>query len=170
MKLELKNIQHNAALSEETNAYSARLYKDGKHVADVANRGHGGCDEQHWRDAKARAEIEAHFAAMPTMPPDNRFDGGSFQLQPDLELWCGEQVERFVVLKVIKAACRKRVIGLIEGREVSFKFDPAKLDMVYADGQTARQLFIKRNPGLIILNGLSDAELIALYKQNEPPA
>lgn len=61
MKLELKSIQYNAALSEETYAYSAKLYADGKHVADVANRGHGGCDEQYWRDHSARQAIEAYL-------------------------------------------------------------------------------------------------------------
>lgn len=87
--------------------------------------------------------------------------------QPDLESWSSEQVERFVLLKTIKAACRKKVVGIIGAEQYTFKFDPAKLDTPYADGQTARLLFIKRNPGLVILNGLTDDELVeAVRAQN----
>ncbi len=87
MKLELKNIQHNAALSDETNAYSAKLYKDGKHVADVANRGQGGCDEQYWQDTTARREIEAYFAAFPGEETGYSIRGEAVTYQPDLESW-----------------------------------------------------------------------------------
>ncbi len=69
-------------------------------------------------------------------------------------------MDRFVLLKTIKAACRKKVVGIIGPDQVTFKFDPDKLDVAYADGQTARQLFIKRNPGLIILNGLTGDQLL----------
>jgi hypothetical protein len=160
MKLELKNIRYNAALSDETYAYSAKLYKDGKHIADVGNRGHGGCDEQHWLNPNARPEIEAHFAALPKEATGYQIEGVEVMSQPDLESWSNEQVEHFVLLKTIKAACRKKVVGIIGPDQYTFKFDPDKLDVAYADGQTARQLFIKRNPGLIILNGLTDDELL----------
>lgn len=39
---ELKNVKINRTLSEETLCYSASLYVDGRKVADVSNRGHGG--------------------------------------------------------------------------------------------------------------------------------
>ncbi|MFJ7357229.1 hypothetical protein ACIQWS_23945 [Phyllobacterium sp. NPDC097923] len=160
MKLELQSIQYNAALSEETYAYSAKLYADGKHVADVANRGHGGWDEQYWRDHSARQAIEAYFATLPKHDTGYQLKGEPFMTQPDLESWSNEQVERFVLLKTIKAACRKKVVGIIGTDQYTFKFDPDKLDTPYSDGQTARQLFIKRNPGLTILNGLTDDEMM----------
>ncbi|MBA8904117.1 hypothetical protein [Phyllobacterium sp. P30BS-XVII] len=164
MKLELKSIQYNAALSDETNAYSAKLYKDGKHVADVANRGHGGCDEQHWRDHTARRDIEAYFATFPRQETGYSLKGEPVTYQPDLESWSNEQVDRFALLKTLKAACRKKVVGIIGPDQVTFKFDPDKLDVQYAHGETARQLFIKRNPGLVILNGLSDDQLVEVYR------
>ena len=43
MKVELKNIKHCQALSHETNAFTAKVYVDGKHVGDAENSGHGGC-------------------------------------------------------------------------------------------------------------------------------
>lgn len=46
-KFELRRITHNARLSEETSAYAADLYVDGKLFAHVSNDGHGGCDHQY---------------------------------------------------------------------------------------------------------------------------
>lgn len=42
MNIELKNIKHHAALSEETNAFSASLYIDGKKAGTAENTGKGG--------------------------------------------------------------------------------------------------------------------------------
>lgn len=42
MKVELKNIKHCANLSEETNAFTANVYVDGKKVAYAKNDGQGG--------------------------------------------------------------------------------------------------------------------------------
>ena len=42
MKLTLKNVKVNKAMSEETHCFSATIYKDGKKVGTVCNRGHGG--------------------------------------------------------------------------------------------------------------------------------
>jgi hypothetical protein len=42
MKVELKSISHSEALSHETNAFSAKVYVNGKHVGQAENSGHGG--------------------------------------------------------------------------------------------------------------------------------
>lgn len=41
-------------------------------------------------------------------------------------------------------------------------------DMAPPGGQIVRQVFVEHSPGLIILNGLSDDELLAIYKQHDP--
>lgn len=42
MKIELKNIIHSVSLSEETNAFVADLYVNGKKIAKCSNNGRGG--------------------------------------------------------------------------------------------------------------------------------
>jgi len=42
MKVELKSISHSEALSHETNAFSAKVYVNGKCVGQAENSGHGG--------------------------------------------------------------------------------------------------------------------------------
>lgn len=43
-KIELRSVQVHLGLSDETPAYTARLFVDGAHFANVRNNGHGGCD------------------------------------------------------------------------------------------------------------------------------
>ena len=42
MKIELKRFSYNARLSEETNAFAADIWVDGKNVGFAKNDGHGG--------------------------------------------------------------------------------------------------------------------------------
>ena len=45
MKIELKNIKYCEAMSEETNAFTANLYINGKKVGYCRNQGIGGCTD-----------------------------------------------------------------------------------------------------------------------------
>lgn len=45
MQISLKSVRISESLSEETTAFTARLYVDGKATADVRNSGHGGCND-----------------------------------------------------------------------------------------------------------------------------
>lgn len=44
MKIELRRINHNPRLSEETNAFSAEIWIDGERAFEARNQGQGGCD------------------------------------------------------------------------------------------------------------------------------
>jgi hypothetical protein len=52
MKIELKNIKFSEAMSEETNAFVADVYVNGKNVAYAKNDGHGGCTFYHAYEGK----------------------------------------------------------------------------------------------------------------------
>ena len=47
MKVELKSITHSKAFSEETEAFKAKVYVNGKHVGDADNEGRGGPTSVH---------------------------------------------------------------------------------------------------------------------------
>lgn len=55
----LKNIKIHHGLSEETWAYTASVYLDGKRVGEVSNAGHGGPDNLSVADDKARERVRA---------------------------------------------------------------------------------------------------------------
>jgi hypothetical protein len=68
MKFELKTVKFFEAFSEETNAFTAKLYINGKYVADVKNDGHGGCTDVHPINKLASdiiSEAERYLASQP---------------------------------------------------------------------------------------------------------
>ena len=68
MKIELKSIKFSEAMSEETNAFTANLYINGKNVGYCKNQGHGGCTDYNVNepaDRKVIAEAEAYCKALP---------------------------------------------------------------------------------------------------------
>jgi hypothetical protein len=66
MKIELRKITYNARLSEETPAFAADVYINGKKRGDVKNDGHGGPHMIHPRDLDV--ELGAHAKTLPPVP------------------------------------------------------------------------------------------------------
>jgi hypothetical protein len=58
-KVELKKFTANARLSEETLAFHAEIYVDGKRAGEVSNHGTGGPEEVHWIDRAAGKRVNA---------------------------------------------------------------------------------------------------------------
>ena len=68
MKIEIKNVQFSEALSEETNAFTANLYINGKKVGYCKNQGHGGCTDYRADSPEYRqiiADAEAYCKTLP---------------------------------------------------------------------------------------------------------
>lgn len=165
--LSLKNIKHLASMSEETHCYSADLYLNGKKVAAVSNHGHGGCDNQHWFDRAAEAVITAHFKAMPERDTGMELDGKPFMMQDDLETWCAEQVNEFLVMRDYKRTLSRKVVTTNGITEWSWKCKPAELSKVVRgkDGQptTMRDYILKNSAeaGTVIVNEMTPDQLAA---------
>lgn len=163
MKLELKNIQHAAFASEETNCYEATLYVDGKRFATVGNEGRGGADRVHPVEGATNAtafhaklaEINAWLAA--NHPGIDMSEYGKEPIPCDLELWCGEQVNIFLASKELKRRIKRKVMLVEDGKVYEVKLDPsaANLARVQAKYPTAK-----------ILNALPFDAALALYRQH----
>jgi len=82
MKIELKNVKFSEAMSEETNAFTANLYINGRNIGYCKNQGHGGCTDYNANspeDRKVIAEAEAYCKAQPDI------DFGTFSVPNNLE-------------------------------------------------------------------------------------
>lgn len=66
MKVELKNVKVYEQLSEETTAFTATIYLNGKKAGDAKNDGHGGNTSIYISDATLRAAFESYAKALPT--------------------------------------------------------------------------------------------------------
>lgn len=156
MNLELKNIKHTAWASEETNCYQASLYLDGKPLAIVDNDGRGGCDRQDAHPSFKKenfrksffdimTEIDDYFKGLPKKKYDD------FELDMDLELWCGEQLAKWQSAKDMKKIMRTK--HLCKDEKGFFTY-PHEV-------KVAR--IIRDNPKSIILNDLPFDEALTLY-------
>lgn len=70
MKIELRNFKHYPKLSEETNAFTADIYIDGKHAGFVKNEGRGGDSFPQVPDKALREQMNAWICSQPAVKSD----------------------------------------------------------------------------------------------------
>lgn len=145
MKIELKKVSYSKALSQETSAYAAEVWVDGKKRGNVRNQGHGGGDMIHPYDL-AR-EIEAYAKTLPPIPASE----GTFNMELPMsaELIFGDLLEKHLLAKDLKSALKRKVL---------FTMDDGKLYQVKAGARPSNPRVVK------ILNDLPFEEALTLYK------
>ncbi|MBB1642707.1 MULTISPECIES: hypothetical protein [Sphingobacterium] len=97
MKIELKRIQYYSRQSEETNAFNADLYIDGKKVGEASNYGHGdpvsyGSSTEEGR--KAIKEAEQYCLSLPK--EEYTIGGNTHTYEMNLESYIGRIIDDFV--------------------------------------------------------------------------
>ena len=124
MKIELKSIKVFEAMSEETTAFYANVYIDGKHRGYAKDDGRGGCidirpeyskDETIWK-ANQQAMQEAH-AYCEALPPIKYRDT---ELNNNLEMVVGELLEKFLDAKADKKFIKDMDKGLLFGTKNNY--------------------------------------------------
>jgi hypothetical protein len=159
IKLELRKIEYSKRLSEETPAYAAVLFVDGKEACHVGNNGHGGCDRQYWiggnNSNPVRERVEAYFASLPERDTGLELGGKPFMLQPSLEGWCHEELDVQENVKRLKRTLAKKVaIITVDGLMYTYPtVSPKDLN------DTARASIARKYPGCTFMTGMSDEKL-----------
>lgn len=163
--IELRKIKHAAFLSEETQAYSAELWLDGRLLAHVSNDGHGGCDMQHAAKGRTNDEIAALNTLIKTTFPakqtDLMLEGKPFIMDQDLETVCGDLLTEHLLT---------RDLTRLLNRTVAFVNGDGKVRS-YTGKQTeaTKAALIKhtetKHPGAKILNAMPFAEALAVYRK-----
>ncbi|MBO9676373.1 MAG: hypothetical protein J7577_23225 [Sphingobacteriaceae bacterium] len=132
MKIELKNIHHSEKLSEETNAFSANLYIEGKMVGTASNNGHGGSTGYRANDVKGQKLIADAEIYCKGLPPIKFNSGGEDHfLDMDLEGYIDELVDKYLQDKYYKQFQKKIksdmekgiVVGIPDKSYVLWKFN-----------------------------------------------
>lgn len=85
MKAELKGVKINRGLSQETTAFSATLWLDGKPAAEVLNHGTGGSNILNFTDWGLRRKFDAYCGSLP--PDDGLAMDADFFVSLLLERW-----------------------------------------------------------------------------------
>lgn len=168
MKPTLKGIHYSAQLSQETSAYTATLYVDGRALASVRNDGHGGStfvaplpksnkvgtpEFDRWTEVLTWAKS--------LEPRTYTNEGETFTFARDLADWCDEQLEAWLEQRDFKAALKKRALVLVDGRVREYHYtgqrevSPKLLEDVRA-----------KHPGAPVLNDMPEAEAFELWHKH----
>jgi hypothetical protein len=124
MKIELKAIKVFEAMTEETTAFYANVYIDGKHRGYAKDDGRGGCidirpeysqDEAKWK-ANKQAMLEAEDYCK-KLPPIKYRD---MELANNLEMVVGELLSKFLDAKADKKFIKDMDKGLLFGRKENY--------------------------------------------------
>lgn len=164
MKIELKNIQHTQALSEETNCFSATVYIDGQKTCTVSNRGHGGCHM--WSDWAVRERINAYAQTLPPVTtdiPDNEDPSKMWVYQRDADALIDDLLVAWLEERDLKKALKSRVLYQGEDGQI---YQTKKLDAATRDQWLQMPDLAAKLKATKILNLLPLAEALDLYRNN----
>ncbi len=164
VRIELKKIQHNARMSEETHCYSADLYVDGVLWGQVSNRGTGGCDDFH--PAKGRnygdlMDLDKRIAAEhpPVDISDIGLPGQTMDALADL-------VNEFLTARIMKRMLAGNLTFFKDGVPVA----PAKgsIFTIALKGRSVESLASQlrtRHPSAAILNTMGADDALAAFRR-----
>ena len=153
MKIELKKISYSKALSEETSAYAAQLWINGKHAADVSNHGQGGPDMVYDKDRTAVAAAEAYIATLPAV------EAYGMTLPQTLETVCGDLLNDHLLLKDMKRRLKGSLLFVEDGKLYSSKYKGVK---TLTEAHVVR--FKDKHPAVTLLNVIPETEAFNLFK------
>jgi hypothetical protein len=83
MNVQLKSIKHFPSMSDETEAFNAAIWMNGKKVGTVSNQGCGGPNDWHFTDKGLEMELKKHIDQMP--PESVTFCGETHEIKMDMD-------------------------------------------------------------------------------------
>jgi hypothetical protein len=120
MKIELKNVKISESLSEETTAFTADIFVDGKKAGYARNDGRGGCTEYHSFPETRELFNKAEKFALTLPKTVHEFNGKKHEFNSNLELVIDNIIESILEQKYkkkIEKACLK---GILKGNKFGY--------------------------------------------------
>ena len=118
-KVEIKNLKVAENLSEETLAFTASIWINGKKVGDAKNAGHGGMTDVDLWDRKGEQvrrnnELHDELAEYVKQFTWESFDGK--QVPYGVDFYIDELVDKEYEKQQVKKACRNKTVFRIPGK------------------------------------------------------
>ncbi len=119
MKIEVRNLKHSASLSDETYAYTATIYVDGKPAFHASNHGTGGPDMYHpiapftYADVK---RVDEYLASTRPVEHHERADGSTFEMKHCLEFEVGEQIDAILTKRRLDGMLKRKLVVLVDNK------------------------------------------------------
>ena len=164
MKLELKKIKYCKWASEETYCYNAVVYVDGKAMISVSNDGKGGGNSEWAIEPFTQQDVDkVNTWCEKNLPKWKGFEGKDYTT--DLELWCGEQMSKYIDAKYLKSDfnrdMKSKILFVVdkELKEIKFKKCRRLTDEHF-------KWFKSKHPNLIALNHMSKDKAFEIYAKH----
>lgn len=164
MKVELKRLVTYPRMSEETTAFNADLWIDGKKVGTAENDGHGGSNLLRFDDRKVE---QAFYAWAKTLPPEKSSFGGG-DLAMDGDFYISLLVGKYEEEKQYARWCKTKTVFRLKGdkagewRTLARLYSPAAKEWVVKTyGDKVEEILNERFGGMM---GDNAAEEIRLRK------
>lgn len=117
MKIELKRFTTNARLSQETTAFAADVWIDGKKAGYAENAGHGGNTMVHL-DKSVRDQVEAHGKTL--VPAEYKFvSGAEWIIDQLVEAELQKKSDKALAKKLAKIDAQERANNEPRGYETA---------------------------------------------------
>jgi len=145
MKIELRRVSYNAALSQETAAFAAEVWIDGELAFHARNQGTGGADFYRQVGRWTEAEVNAWLTAN-RLP---RSLGDDLACDHDLEIEVSDLLIRAIEGKRLKRLLRTNLIAIERDQILQYPLRKRPLAIV------ARAVRAT-NPDAVIVNDASD--------------
>lgn len=127
--IELKSVNVQVTLSDETPAYTAKLYVDGKFFADVSNHGTGGCDNYRYAPGVTDADFVALNKRVGETFPKLKMEGFD-DMDTDIETICHGLAWDSVELRNLQSKLSRKVLVQRDGNvyELTGKKSPQLIE------------------------------------------
>lgn len=167
--IELKGFKHSEFASHETHCYEASVYLNGKRIGVVSNDGQGGSDDfspiggmqdwavlsRTWRDLESRIRSDH---------PKYHMDFDDSWNEMSMEVWCGEQVNKWLSHKDFKRTMKSNVVFTDPTSD-----DPKAIRVIGFKG--TRKItpahvahIINKYPSYQVLNDMPESDALAIWQ------
>jgi len=143
---EFKSFKPAYHLSEETIAFTANIYLNGKKVGEARNSGQGGCNDIYWSDKNAQKQLADFLDSLPEKPYS--FDPErSYKIDEDS--FFSELVNRYGRRKELQDQCKGKVcFHPKEWDGKTYRYFACKA----AERDRAREIIFEKYPDSVIMN------------------
>jgi hypothetical protein len=138
MKLELKSINFQPNMSEETNCYRAVLWVDGKPLAHLKNsgRGEGDCADPHEKSGLNMPQVYEKLKEVSKFTDENlKPDDWKYDFPYDWEMWVGDQLNMYDLKKYFRRKLNAGAIVFRGGKVLFAKCSKLQMPRVLAKAE-----------------------------------
>ena len=162
MQTELRRISYNASLSQETSAFTADIWVDGKKAGSAENHGTGGCTNIHPHALQQR--LDEHGKTLPQVDIGSMSGGKPRLISQDGEWIIGQLLDDWILLRALRKQLKNRAVYTKVGEVgifVTRVLQPVQLTQILGSAEIKAKWKVAT-----FLNSVPEAEALALYREH----